>query len=77
MDFHTKKVLWDMQLTNLPVQQTFPLEPVCIFADSTKITPDMGDHMQYWTHRKLARERFHQLNILHMHESNLVDWEMV
>ncbi len=47
MDFQSKKVLWDMQLTNLPVQQAFPLEPVCIFADSTKITPDMGDHVRY------------------------------
>jgi hypothetical protein len=77
MDFHAKKALWDMQPTNLPVQQAFPLEPECIFADSTKITPDMGDHVRYWAHRKLARERFHQLNILHTHEFDLVDWEMV
>ncbi len=77
MDFHAKKALWDMQPTNLPVQQAFPLEPECIFADSTKITPDMGDPVRYWAHRKLARERFHQLNILHTHKFDLVDWEMV
>jgi hypothetical protein len=73
MDFHAKQVLWDLQPTNLPAQQAFPLEPVCIFAESTKITPDMGDHLHYWAHLKLARERFHQLNILHTHEFNLVD----
>jgi hypothetical protein len=66
-----------MKPTNLPVQKAFPLEPICIFADSTKISPDMGDHVRYWAHRKLARERFHQLNILHAHEFDLVDWEMV
>jgi hypothetical protein len=76
-DFHAKKVLWDMQPTNLPVQKAFPLEPICIFADSMKISPDMGDHVRYWAHRKLARERFHQLNILHAHKFDLVDWEMV
>jgi hypothetical protein len=77
MDFHAKQVLWDLQPTNLPAQQEFPLEPICIFAESTKITPDMGDHLHYWAHLKLARKRFHQLNILYTHEFNLVDWAMV
>jgi hypothetical protein len=77
MDFYAKKILWEVQPTNLPVQKTFPLEPICIFADSMKISPDMGDHVSYWAHRKLARERFHHLNILNAHVFNLVDWEMV
>ncbi len=73
MDFHAKQVLWDLQPTNLPAQQAFPLEPVCIFAESTKITPEIGDHLHYWAHFKLARERFHQLHILHTHEFDHVD----
>jgi hypothetical protein len=77
MDFHAKKALWDVQLTNLPVQKAFPLEPICIFADSMKISPDMGNHVHYWTRYKLARERFHHLNILNTYVFDLVDWEMV
>jgi hypothetical protein len=33
MDFHVKKVPWEVHLTNLPVQKAFTLEPICIFAD--------------------------------------------
>jgi hypothetical protein len=77
MDFHAKKVLWEVQPINLPVQKAFPLEPICIFADSTKISPDMGDHVHYWAHCKLARERLHLLNIFNALVFDLVDWETV
>ena len=38
MDSYAKQALWDLHATRLPTQQAFPLEPVCVFADSTKIT---------------------------------------
>jgi hypothetical protein len=62
----------------LPSQQAFPLEPICVFAGSTKITADMGDYVRYWTHKQLARERFNQLKILNQQKFDYnVDWEMV
>ncbi len=41
MDFNSKQALLDLQPTNLPRQQAFPLEPVCAFTGSWKITADM------------------------------------
>jgi hypothetical protein len=38
IDFYAKKTLCDLQLMHLPVQQPFPLEPVCVFADARIIT---------------------------------------
>jgi hypothetical protein len=64
MDYLAKKALWDLQVTQPSSQQAFPLEPICIFAGSTKITTDMGDYVHFWTHRQLAWERFQNLKIL-------------
>ncbi len=76
MNFYTKQALMDLQPTNLPCQQAFPLEPVCIFAESSKITADMGHHMRYLAHRCLAKDSFHHLGFLHSQEFNKVDWEI-
>jgi hypothetical protein len=32
MDNLSKRALWDLQATNLPAQQAFPLEPISVFA---------------------------------------------
>ena len=77
MDSYAKQALWDLQPTRLPPQQAFPLEPVCIFAGPTKIMADMGDATRFWTHRHLAQEKFHQLDILYWTDFEKVDWEMV
>jgi hypothetical protein len=77
MDSYAKQALWDLQATQLPTQQAFPLEPVCIFAGTTKITADAGQVPRFWAHRHLAREWFHQLDILHGNVFDKVDWEMV
>jgi hypothetical protein len=42
MDYNAKQALWNIQPTCPPSGQAFPLEPVCIFAESSKITVDMG-----------------------------------
>jgi hypothetical protein len=76
MDFNAKQALLDLQPTNLPHQQAFPLEPVCVFAGSWKITADMGPQVQYLAHLKLAHQKNHQMNILDAHVFDLVDWEM-
>jgi hypothetical protein len=77
MDSYAKQALWDLQATRLPIQQAFPQEPVCVFAGTTKITADAGQAPLFWAHRHLARERFHQLNILYGDDFDKVDWEMV
>jgi hypothetical protein len=77
MDFNAKRALLDIQPMNLPTQHTFPLKPVCTFAGTTKITADTGQHLWYWTHRRLAKERFCQLDIMCSQKFKLVDWEMV
>jgi hypothetical protein len=66
MDFYAKQALMDLQPTNLPYQQAFPLEQVCIFAELSKITADMGYLMRYLAHRCLAKDSFHHLGILHL-----------
>lgn len=77
MDSYAKQALWDLRATQQPTQQAFPLEPVCIFAGTGKITADSGHAPRYWTHRKLAREVFSQLDILYYTGFDKVDWEMV
>jgi hypothetical protein len=71
MDFNAKQTLLDLQPTNLPCQQAFPLESVCVFAGSWKITADMGSKVQYLAHLKLARKKFHQMSILDAQVFNL------
>jgi hypothetical protein len=77
MDYLAKKALWDLSATQLPAQQAFPLEPICIFAGPMKLTADMGDYIRFWTHRQMAKETFHNLKILFNREFEFVDWEMV
>jgi hypothetical protein len=77
MDFYAKQALMYLQPTNLPPQQAFLLEPVCIFAELSKITADMGHHMRYHPQCCLAKDSFHHLGILHLQEFVKVDWEMV
>ncbi len=76
MDNLAKKALWDLRATQLPTQQAFPLEPISIFAGTTKLTADMGEYMRFWAHRQMARENFHALKILFNREFDYVDWEM-
>ncbi len=77
MDFYAKKTLWDLQPMHLPVQQPFLLEPVCIFADARKISVDMCHQLHFLANHKLARDRFHQMDILYSQVFDLVDWEMI
>jgi hypothetical protein len=45
MDYNAKRVLWNLKPTCLPSERAFPLESVCIFAESSKITADMGQYV--------------------------------
>jgi hypothetical protein len=42
-----KGMLRSQDVTNLPQQEAFPLEPICLFVDVRMMTPDMGAHIRY------------------------------
>ena len=77
MDNLAKRAIWDLQATNLPAQQAFPLEPISVFAGQTKITACTDGYVRYWAHRHLAKANFHSLGILFSQEFEYIDWEMV
>jgi hypothetical protein len=64
VDYMAKRTLLELHATSLSSQQAFPLEPICIFSGTTKITADMGDYVRFWTHQQLARNNFYHLKIL-------------
>jgi hypothetical protein len=64
MDYHSKAVLWNINPTDPPTQEPFPLEPVCVFAGNEKITTDDMESLCFWAHKKLARATFNSLHIL-------------
>jgi hypothetical protein len=72
-----KRAIWELPATALPVQQAFPLKPICVFAGQTKITADTACHLRFWAHRYIAKAAFYSLGILMAQEFDYVDWEMV
>jgi hypothetical protein len=77
MDFHAKSAIRALNTTSLPRQQQFLLEPVCAFIGQHKLSADMGNHLHFWSHMKMARLTYHSLNILDSDQFDLIDWEMV
>ncbi len=41
-----KAMLRSQYITDLPQQEVFPLEPICMFLEGTKMTSDMGAHIR-------------------------------
>jgi hypothetical protein len=77
MDFHAKSAIRALNATSLPRQQRFLLEPVCAFVGQHKLSADMGDHLHFWSHLKMARSTYHPLNIFDSDKFDLIDWELV
>jgi hypothetical protein len=46
-DAGAKAMLRLQDITNLPQQEPFPLEPLCLFVEGTKMTSDTRAHIQY------------------------------
>jgi hypothetical protein len=42
-----KELLCSQDITDLPQQEVFPLELICMFVEGTKMTSDMGAHIRY------------------------------
>ena len=60
LDFNAKQALLNLHPLTMPGQQAFPLEPVCAFVGTEKLTADMGDWVRFLAHRKIARGKFHE-----------------
>jgi hypothetical protein len=46
-DAGAKAMLRSQDITNLPQQELFPLEPLCMFVEGTKMTSDTWVHIRY------------------------------
>ncbi len=59
-DAGEKAILRSHDVTDLPQQEAFPLESICMFVDGKKMTSDTGVHIQYAAGRQVAWSFFHQ-----------------
>jgi hypothetical protein len=73
VDFGAKKALLCLDATNLPWQQKFPLEAICMWAAREKTTLDTGHHIRYHAHGHLAWEEFAAAGLLFNTQFDLVD----
>jgi hypothetical protein len=46
-DAGAKAILRSQDATNLPPQEAFPLETICMFVEGKKMTSDTGAHIRY------------------------------
>ncbi len=55
----------------------FPLESVGVFVGTKKMTSDTGADIQFWAHRKLAKNFYRDQKILTNTQFECIDWESV
>jgi hypothetical protein len=77
MDYLAKKAIHEAPPTQDAATQRFPLELLCVFLGKNKLTSDKGERLKFWVHKQLAQTRFHEGNVLHSHQFDKVDWDMV
>ena len=63
-------------ITDLPQQEAFLLEPICMFVEGKKMTSDMGPHIRYTVGRQVVHLFFHENETSWMvtNAFNKVDW---
>ena len=76
-DSGAKTMIRKKDITNLPPQQPFPLEPICMFVDGKKMTSDMGSHIRYATGLQIARLFFHETSCMFTDPFDEVAWPHV
>ena len=80
-DWMAKRVLQTRARNLKNPCKVFPLEPVTARVGTCnkgeKISPGMMDGLRFWTHRRLAREVFHDLGILSLRAFDQVAWRPV
>ncbi len=76
-DAGAKVMLRSQDITDLPQQEPFPLEPLCMFVEGTKMTSDTRAHIQYVAGRQVARTFFHETSRMFTEAFDEVDWRQV
>ncbi len=76
-DAGAKAMPRSQDITDLPRQESFPLEPIRMFVDGKKMTSDTGAHIWYTAGCQVARSFFHQTSRLFTEAFNKVDWPQV
>jgi hypothetical protein len=77
IDYLAKKTIHEAPPIQDAPMQHFPLEPLCVFLGKNKLTSDKGERLKFWVHKQLAWTRFHKGNVLHSHQFDKVDWDVV
>jgi hypothetical protein len=72
-----KAMLRSQDITDLPWQEAFPQEPICMFVKGTKMTSDTGAHIRYVAGRQVACLFFHKTSRMLMDAFDKVDWPQV
>ena len=52
-DAGAKAILRAQDVTNFPLQEVFPLEPICMFVEGKKMMSDTGAHIRYAAGRQI------------------------
>jgi hypothetical protein len=76
-EFRAKRILLSMDTNDLPRQQWFLLEVICVWAGREKMMLDTGHYIWYHAHRHLAWEECNAASLLTTAQFDLVDWQMV
>ena len=72
-----KAILCSQDVANLPPQEAFPLEPICMFVEGKKMTSDTGAHIRYAARRQVTRSFLHQKSRMFTDAFDEVDWPHV
>jgi hypothetical protein len=76
-DAGAKAMLRSQDITDLPQQEPFPLEPICLFVEGTKMTLDTWAHIRYVAGRQVAQTFFHETSLMFTNPFDKVDWPQV
>ena len=77
MDGKAKQEIWNIDQDNLPHQESFPLESLCVFLGKEKMSSYTGARIHFWVHKQRAEEVLRNHKILLTNQFKGVDWEMV
>jgi hypothetical protein len=72
-----KAMIQKQDITDLPQQEAFPLEPICMFVEGKKMTSNTGPHIQYATGQQVACSFFHETLHIFTDAFDKVDWPNV
>jgi hypothetical protein len=69
-----KAMIRRQDITDLPQQEAFLLEPICMFVEGKKMTSDMGPHIRYTVGRQVVHLFFHETSRVFTNTFDKVDW---